>query len=63
MNKFKVNDVVRFKAGIPAATNYPMDFMVIRAYQSHDGSFKYDLNSVDGRFMIIANLESALELK
>lgn len=63
MNKFKVNDVVRFKADSSAASNYPQEFKIIRVYESHDKSFKYDIQTNNGLVMIIANLESILELK
>lgn len=56
MNKFKCNDVVRFLQD-------NKDYLVVRVYKTHDGAYKYDVSSINGKELIIAMPESVLELK
>ncbi len=62
MNKFKVNDIVKFTKDSKAIESYPQDFIVVRAYQSKD-TYKYDISTTDEAITIIATLESVLEGK
>lgn len=55
-NKFKAKDIVRFIGD-------GKDYLVVRAYKTFDNLYKYDVQDLQGKTLIIAMPETTMELK
>lgn len=54
MSKFRINDVVQFIGN-------KKDYKIIRVYKSKDETYKYDVQSLNGKELIIAMPENVFE--